>query len=289
MTDYEGAPDIVYGRLLESAHLSGYGFERACSELEWLLDEDRWRQVGPGYQDINTFVRSVDLSPFRLDGERRKDLVRKLAELEASQRATAKMLGVGQATVHRDSNGRDSNESLTADSQWPDQPEGTDGDSFESPEVEPAGRRLDPLYSSGQDDWATPPALYQLLHREFRFTLDVCASAENAKCKRYFDRRADGLAQPWTGRCWMNPPYGEGIGKWMAKADETAQAGRLVVCLVPARTDTAWWWDHARYGEVRFLRGRLRFGDGATAPFPSAVVVMGRPASVAWWEEWPCS
>ena len=77
----------------------------------------------------------------------------------------------------------------------------------------------------------------------------------------------------------MNPPYGREIGRWMRKAYESAHDGATVVCLVPARTDTAWWHDYAVRGEVRFLRGRLRFGDAKnSAPFPSAVVVF-RPAT----------
>ncbi len=78
----------------------------------------------------------------------------------------------------------------------------------------------------------------------------------------------------------MNPPYGSEIGKWMAKAHDTAMhESATVVCLVPARTDTAWWHKYAMKHEIRLLRGRLKFGDGRnSAPFPSAIVVM-RPVS----------
>jgi len=73
----------------------------------------------------------------------------------------------------------------------------------------------------------------------------------------------------------MNPPYGRVIGDWMRKAYEESQRGALVVCLVPARTDTAWWHDYAAKGDVTFIRGRLKFGDGKnSAPFPSALVVL---------------
>lgn len=127
-------------------------------------------------------------------------------------------------------------------------------------------------------EWGTPQAFYDALDAEFGFTLDVAASADNAKCERYFSPKDDGLAQDWTGEvCWMNPPYGRAIGLWMEKASE---ARATVVCLVPARTDTAWWWDFALKGEVRFIRGRLRFTGGTktnplshNAPFPVAVVV----------------
>lgn len=144
---------------------------------------------------------------------------------------------------------------------------------------------LAPLLSSKTDQWATPQDLFDDLNSEFCFDLDVCASELNAKCERYFTQADDGLAQNWTGTCWMNPPYGEVIGDWVAKAKASAEAGATVVCLVPARVDTAWWWNNCRYGEIRFLKGRLKFGGADTsAPFPSAVVIFGRPERVVWWE-----
>jgi site-specific DNA-methyltransferase (adenine-specific) len=81
----------------------------------------------------------------------------------------------------------------------------------------------------------------------------------------------------------MNPPYGATIGQWMRKAHESVCSGtaELVVCLVPARTDTRWWHDYATQGEIRYFRGRLRFGDGKyPAPFPSALVVFRDAANV---------
>ena len=129
-------------------------------------------------------------------------------------------------------------------------------------------------FSSATDLWATPQDLYDKYHARYSFELDVCATAQNAKCARYFTVADDGLAQEWRGRCWMNPPYGREIGAWMAKAWRSSEAGALVVCLVPARTDTAWWHDFASKGEIEFLRGRLKFGGHKnSAPFPSAVVV----------------
>lgn len=80
-------------------------------------------------------------------------------------------------------------------------------------------------YLSQTDLWATPQAFYDKLNAEFGFETDVCATAENAKCPRYFTQADDGLAQDWTGTCWMNPPYGREIGKWMRKAYESAQGG----------------------------------------------------------------
>lgn len=142
-------------------------------------------------------------------------------------------------------------------------------------------------YASDTPEWSTPQDLFDALDREFGFQIDVCATAENAKCASFFDAELDGLAQPWSGVCWMNPPYGDGIGAWVRKARESAEQGATVVCLVPARVDTGWWWDNCWQGEVRFIRGRLKFGGGSTgAPFPSAIVIFGRkpniPESARW-------
>jgi phage N-6-adenine-methyltransferase len=130
-------------------------------------------------------------------------------------------------------------------------------------------------FSSATDLWETPQDFFDALNREFGFELDVCATPENAKCKRYFTKEQNGLVQEWKGICWMNPPYGREIGAWMKKAHESAQGGATVVCLVPARTDTKWWHEYAIKYEVRFIRGRLKFGNAeSNAPFPNAIVVM---------------
>ena len=134
-------------------------------------------------------------------------------------------------------------------------------------------------FSSATDLHATPQDFFDKLNAEFGFELDVCAIPENAKCSKFFTPEQDGLKQEWGGACWMNPPYGREIGAWMRKANESAKKGATVVCLVPARTDTNWWHQYAIQHEVRFVRGRLKFGDAKnSAPFPSAVVVI-RPDS----------
>ena len=130
------------------------------------------------------------------------------------------------------------------------------------------------LFSSKKLDWETPLELFEALDREFGFDLDVCATADNAKCARYYTPEQDGLKQRWEGVCWMNPPYGRDIGKWIRKAYEESLRGATVVCLVPSRTDTSWWHDYCLKGEIRYIRGRLRFGGArANAPFPSAIVI----------------
>jgi len=138
---------------------------------------------------------------------------------------------------------------------------------------------MDVHFSSKTDMWATPNDFFASLDAVFRFETDVCAIAENAKCARYFTPEMDGLSQEWAGICWMNPPYGRGIGAWVGKALESAKTnGATVVCLLPARVDTRWWHDYCTQGEVHFLKGRLKFGDAKhSAPFPCAVVVF-RPS-----------
>lgn len=134
----------------------------------------------------------------------------------------------------------------------------------------------DVMFSSKSCEWETPIELFERLDARYHFTLDVCATSKNAKCKRYFTREDDGLSQEWSGVCWMNPPYGRGIGQWVRKAYEASLLGNTVVCLLPARTDTAWWHDYCMKGEITFIRGRLRFGGCSnSAPFPSAIVVFG--------------
>lgn len=137
-------------------------------------------------------------------------------------------------------------------------------------------------FSTGEDEWATPQEFFDLLDAEFGFDLDVCAQPNSAKCARFFTPDDDGLVQEWSGVCWMNPPYSE-CARWVEKAHHAAAAGATVVALIPARPDTRYWWDFCRHHEIRFVKGRLKFGGSAvSAPFPSAVVVFGRPARTVW-------
>ena len=129
-------------------------------------------------------------------------------------------------------------------------------------------------FSSKTDLHATPQVFFDALDKEFKFETDVCALPENHKCERYFTPEQDGLKQAWTGVCWMNPPYGRQIGSWMEKAYKSMLEGATVVCLVPSRTDTRWWHDYAMKGQIRFIKGRLKFGEAKnSAPFPSAIVI----------------
>lgn len=156
----------------------------------------------------------------------------------------------------------------------------TDGQRHNATLVMPTSRKGERvntgvMFSSATDLWSTPQEYFDSVSKEFSFTLDVCALPENTKCQKFFSPEDDGLLQQWQGVCWMNPPYGRVIGKWVKKAYESAKTGAVVVGLLPARTDTKWFHDYI-YGraEVRFIRGRLKFGGCAnSAPFPNMLVI----------------
>ena len=134
----------------------------------------------------------------------------------------------------------------------------------------------DAAFSSKSNDWATPHQTFNELDNEFNFTLDPCASHQNAKCEKYFTKEDDGLSQDWSNEIvFMNPPYGREIGKWVEKAYRESLKGAVVVCLIPARTDTKYWHNFIfPYAEIRFIKGRLKFGGSKNAaPFPSAIVI----------------
>ena len=136
------------------------------------------------------------------------------------------------------------------------------------------------MFSSKSNEWATPQDFYNKLNAEFGFTLDPCATPTTAKCSSYYTKDDDGLSKDWSGHTvFMNPPYGRKQKDWIEKAfQEGEKSNTTVVALVPARTDTKAWHNYCmKASEIRFVKGRLKFGQGASktnsAPFPSAVVV----------------
>jgi len=143
------------------------------------------------------------------------------------------------------------------------------------------------LFSSECDEWGTPSALYAKLSEMFGpFAMDPCTSADNPlKTPIFYTKETDGLAQTWglaeagsdtPTRVYMNPPYGRKVGEWIYKAWLSSRYGRaIVVCLLPARTDTRWFHSYCMVADsIYFIKGRLTFeGADNTAPFPSMVVV----------------
>ncbi len=132
------------------------------------------------------------------------------------------------------------------------------------------------LYSSRSEEWATPPDFFEALDEEFGFTLDPCATRDNAKCALYYTKAHNGLSMDWgTHTVFCNPPYGRDVRDWVEKCYRASLVGATVVLLIHARTDTRYFHDWI-YGkaELRFVRGRLKFGDGKqSAPFPSLVAI----------------
>lgn len=135
-------------------------------------------------------------------------------------------------------------------------------------------------FESARQDWETPQNFFDPINLEFNFTLDAAASAKNTKVKtKFFSKRDDSFAQSWGNNVvWLNPPYGEGkrpISAWVAKAHAESLMGATVVMLIPARTNTNWFHDFClAKGEVRFVRGRPKFGDAEYGlPQPLCLVI----------------
>lgn len=146
--------------------------------------------------------------------------------------------------------------------------------------VKAAKARNNGRYNGNGRHWETPPEVFEPLHEEFAFTLDPCATPQTAKCAKFYTEEQDGLTKDWSAeRVFMNPPYGAEVYAWVAKARLSAAEGALVVGLLPASTDLAWWHSdvigHAN--ELRWIRGRVRFLTGgpyrASGFFPSVVVI----------------
>lgn len=137
-------------------------------------------------------------------------------------------------------------------------------------------------YNGNGRHWETPPEVFGPLHAEFDFTLDPCCTVATAKCAKFYTEEQNGLEQDWSGeRVFMNPPYGREVYAWTKKARES---GVLVVGLLPASLDLAWWHDdivgHVRPADIRPIRGRVRFLTGGpyrASGFFASVVVIWRP------------
>ena len=133
------------------------------------------------------------------------------------------------------------------------------------------------LTSTGNIVAETPKYLFDRISSIFNFSLDVCALPENAKCESYYTPEDDGLSKPWMGGVWCNPPYGREISSWVKKGYEESRKdyNDFVLMLLPARTDTKWWWEYVQgKATLFFIKGRVKFGDhNVGAPFPSVLAL----------------
>ncbi len=141
-------------------------------------------------------------------------------------------------------------------------------------------------FSSQSNEWSTPQDFFDKLNREFNFTLDPCATKENAKCERFFTVEDNGLSKQWGGSVFCNPPYGRELKKWVKKSSEEVSNCKVIVMLIPARTDTSYFHDFIYKKpnvQIRFLRGRLKFGESKnSAPFPSMLVIFSNKCDGFW-------
>jgi len=114
-------------------------------------------------------------------------------------------------------------------------------------------------FKSKDIEYETPDEIFVPLNKEFNFTLDVCATKQNAKCQAFYTKEDDGLNKDWVGVCWMNPPFGKVMQKWVAKAFVESRKNATVVMLIPVRSNTNWWHKYVMQGEIRFIRGEVTF------------------------------
>ena len=136
-------------------------------------------------------------------------------------------------------------------------------------------------FDSVRQDWETPTELFDSVDSEFHFTLDVAASDINKKVGRFISQDQDAMTVPWgTNICWLNPPYGKGyrLSEWVEKAYDESLTGATTVMMIPARTNTNWFHDYyLKHGEVRFVRGRPKFGGADHGlPQPLCSVIFRR-------------
>ena len=133
------------------------------------------------------------------------------------------------------------------------------------------------MVSSKSNEWATPQKFFDFLNEGYGFTLDPCATEENAKCKKFYTLADDGLSKNWDNEIvFMNPPYGGHTRDWLQKASEQRHKGTTTVCLIVSSTDRSYWHEiiNKEADEILFLRGRIKFGGKkTTAPFASALVI----------------
>ncbi len=275
-------PEIVHGRLLESVHLTGYTMERACLGLEWLLEEDKWKSIGKGFNDINKFLETIDLSQFKIAVDKRKKLSARLEKMKATQRATAKVLGVGTTTIARDlkdvPNGtKQVIKSDTNKVEASSVPNGTKPPntlSKSGADVIKAAEKVEdnkPHVSnnSGENEWYTPKPFIDSA-RKMMGSIDCDpASSEIANktvnASEYFTIDNNGLNQKWHGNVWMNPPYSQPeIKEFSYAVVDKYDSGKIqqACVLVNNATETETFQKMVRSASaICFPKGRIKYND----------------------------
>lgn len=284
MDKVQEKPDTKHGRLLEAVHLSGYTFNRACKDLEWLLEKDRWKTVGPGFKDIDSFLKTIDFSGFKIAIEQRKKLAQRLADLRATQRVTGKMLGVDHATINKDLKDGENSPKLKSGGAIIEEKTKVDGENSPKPKSEPSpieektdGNGENSLKDNdqfrtsftGENEWYTP-GVYIAAAKEVmgHISLDPASSdiaQERIAAMSYFTKENDGLEQEWFGNIWMNPPYSQPlICSFIKKLVDEYESKRVeeAIILTHNYTDTSWFHlAESKAALICFTRGRIRFED----------------------------
>jgi phage N-6-adenine-methyltransferase len=271
-------PNIIYGRLAEATHISGYSLERAMSEFEWLLEDNRWKEVGTGYDDINDFLKTLNFSEFKIAIEQRKKIAQKLKELEASQRAMGKMLGVDHVTIGKDlKDGENSPEKENINTEYQDVINDS-GENSPPPDEDSllTKGKAHVSYNSGENEWYTPLKFIKSARLVMgSITLDPASSNEAneiVKAETIYTKEDDGLTKSWFGNVWLNPPYSQPLISHFSNKliDELSNINQACV-LTNNATETEWYQRMLeRCDAVCFIKGRIKFldldGDATGAP-----------------------
>jgi phage N-6-adenine-methyltransferase len=274
-------PDFIHGRLVEKLHISGYELERALSDLDKLLDGNAWKTLGNGFDDVDVFLKSLQLKTFHYTIEQRQSIVKKLGSIRgATQRAIGQAVGVSEATVNRDLNPVTN---VTKPKPVPEQiqqvasepvtnvtkpPSAQSGEAAAKAAEKAANTHV--AHNSGENEWYTPSEYIEAARRSLGGRIDLDpASSEIAnrivKAETFYTKENSGLDKNWQGNVWMNPPYASDLikqfcSKFAWHINEGSVKSGIV--LVNNATETAWFRELVDCATaIVFTSGRVKFLD----------------------------
>ncbi len=287
-------PDTVHGRLLEATHISGYSFERACNELKWLLDDDRWKQCGKGYEQIDQFLASINFKEFKIAIEQRKFLVNKMTIMRATQKAIATTLGVSEITIARDK-GKPrgttnveknkiksiEDKELETEDMTNVVPKIVTKSGAEIIEIAEKKVNLEGTLGSKGFECYTPFEYVESARKVMGgIDLDPASSPkanETIKAKKYYTLDDDGLSREWSGKIWLNPPYGRSLtSNFVEYALGQYDKGKIEVAILLLNAygfDAKWFQDLFNH-IICFTDHRIKFYGGSPT-FGSVFVYLG--------------
>jgi phage N-6-adenine-methyltransferase len=281
MTAVRETPDQKYGELCEGLHIAGYTFERACHRLEALLENDEWKKVAPGFDNVNHFLATVPLDKFRSTAEQRTRIAKRIKELqpEASNAQIGRTLGASGMQIGRDVTNVTSHQKNSNQNNEPKSPNVTN--------VTPPRSTRALLSQSDQNDWRTPRKYLDAARAVMGgIDLDPASSVEaneTVQAQELYTDADDGLQQPWKGRVWLNPPYGGEARLFVERLIKEYQVGNVTMAMLLVNshpTETKWFQQLFDY-TVCFIAGRIDFGGpsravASTSTHGSAIVYLGK-------------